>query len=1280
MISCEQIFRTRLSQESIFVVAKNNLNDGILAITKSGSLIGGMVDEANLLPSLLNCKHIPNIKQLAFAIAGRYKLPGVDNMFIEQFNTLLIGGDYAGAALIASQSPGSLIRNQETIQKFKSLPQMPNQPQPLLIYFQKLLEKGKLTKLETLELCVPVLTQGKIDFVSNWVNNNKLEMCQELGDMVARFDKNLALKIYTEGKHNQKAVQMMMEMGMQEQAMKYAEETNTPVDMSATLNTMIDVNPEGALKLAKSLWEKNKDMNVHQIADMFLRRNRIQEFTSLLFDCMRKNLPEDGIYQTKVLELNMMTAPQVVDTILNMKIWNQYNKPKIAALCEQKGLYQRALENYTDPKDIKRVLMNTHALPPEYVTEYLSNMPAETSLACMAEMLKFNRQNLQTVITVCVQGIQKFGVSNIIKMFESVGSFEGIYYFLGSILNNTTDPEIHYKYIEACAKIGQFRVVEEVIKNKRDCYDPIKVKDLLIEMKLSDPRPIIFLCDAHNQIEELTRYLYKNNMSKYIEVYLFKVCQNPQASAIVLGTLIDLECDEPYIKQILKTLRSQCPMEQIVDEFDKRNKLRVLESWLDDRVAEGVQIPAVHNALAKIKIDTNQNPQDFLANNQFYDPKVIGKFCEDRDPHLAVIAYKRSYGMCDQELIMCTNKNALYRLQAQYLVNRQSKELWKMVLSPDNPYRKQIVDQVVSSALPESKNPDEVITAVQAFMEAELTFELMSLLEKIVLHNSDFAQYKKLQNLLIITAIKSDKGRVMDYINRLDNYDGPQIAKIAIGEPYQLYEEALAIYRKKNLNLDAIEVLLDYIQNIQRATDFAEKVNQPEVWSRLGNAYLDKFMVNEAIDCYMKAKDTSQFLRVINITENEPDNEAKEGKYENLVKYLLMIREVQKDPNIDNALTFALAKLNKISELESFLSNSNSTDCQKVGDRCFKLKLYEAAKVLYTIVKNNSKIASCLVHLKQFNVAIEAAKKANTPKTWKELCMACVAAQEYKLANMAGMHIIIHPDELEDLIRHYESLGVTNEMINLLETGVGLERAHVGIFTELAVLYAKYKPERLMDHCKTYMQKLNITKVLRACERFMLWSEAVYLYSHYNEFDNAINIMIEHSPYAFQNDLYLQLIQKVSNTDLYYKSMVFYLEEQPLQLNDLLKSLTAKIDLVKCVSIMRKLGFVSLITPFLKSVQATNTREVNEALNEIYLENEDFESLRQSITQYDGFDAAALAKITEAHEFLEFRRIAAYLYRRIGKYDLSMNLSKNDEMYRDAIETAQESGKTELIE
>jgi clathrin heavy chain len=155
---------------------------------------------------------------------------------------------------------------------------------------------------------------------------------------------------------------------------------------------------------------------------------------------------------------------------------------------------------------------------------------------------------------------------------------------------------------------------------------------------------------------------------------------------------------------------------------------------------------------------------------------------------LAVIAYKRDIGTCDDEIIECTNKNSLYRIQAQYLVNRKEPGIWKKVLAHDNEHRKEIIDQVVSTALPESREPEEVITAVQAFMEAELTVELMALLEKIVLHNSEFSKYKKLQNLLIITAVKSDQNRVMDYINRLDNYDGPEMAKICLDERYQLHE------------------------------------------------------------------------------------------------------------------------------------------------------------------------------------------------------------------------------------------------------------------------------------------------------------------------------------------------------------------------------------------------------------------------------------------------------------------------------------------------------------
>lgn len=45
----------------------------------------------------------------------------------------------------------------------------------------------------------------------------------------------------------------------------------------------------------------------------------------------------------------------------------------------------------------------------------------------------------------------------------------------------------------------------------------------------------------------------------------------------------------------------------------------------------------------------------------------------------------------------------------------------------------------------------------------------------------------------------------MEYINRLDNYDAPDIANIAISN--ELFEEAFAIFRKFDVNTSAVQVI-----------------------------------------------------------------------------------------------------------------------------------------------------------------------------------------------------------------------------------------------------------------------------------------------------------------------------------------------------------------------------------------------------------------------------------------------------------------------------------------
>ena len=84
---------------------------------------------------------------------------------------------------------------------------------------------------------------------------------------------------------------------------------------------------------------------------------------------------------------------------------------------------------------------------------------------------------------------------------------------------------------------------------------------------------------------------------------------------------------------------------------------------------------------------------------------------------------------------------------------------------------------------------------------------------------------------------------------------------------------------------------------------------------------------------------------------------------------------------------------------------------------------------------------------------------------------------------MCGLHIVVHADELEDLINYYQDRGYFEELINLLEAALGLERAHMGMFTELAILYSKYKPEKMREHLELFWSRVNIPKVLRAAEQ-----------------------------------------------------------------------------------------------------------------------------------------------------------------------------------------------------
>ncbi|EON64991.1 clathrin, heavy polypeptide [Coniosporium apollinis CBS 100218] len=1261
------IFMNRISSETIFVTAPDEQSLGIVGVNRKGQVLGVSVDESTLIPYLLQN---PANAELAYKLASRGGLPGADSLYQQRFEGLLQSGEYVEAAKTAANSPRGFLRTPQTIERLKAIPQQQGQLSVILQYFGLLLDKGTLNKHETLELVRPVLAQSRKHLVDKWLNEGKLDCSEELGDLVRMHDLELALRIYERAPAPQKVVAAMAELGRFDDIIPYSVRVGYNPDFTVLLQHIVRVNPEKGAEFATAL-AKNESgplVDLDRVVDIFQSQGMIQQATAFLLDALAGNKPEQGHLQTKLLEMNLLSAPQVADAILGNEMFTYYDKARIAQLCENAGLLTRALEHTDDPTAIKRMIVQTDKIPEDWLLNYFGHLTVELSMECLNEMLRVNiRQNLQAVIRIAQKYSDLLGPTNIIELLEKYRTAEGLYYYLGAIVNVSEDRDVTFKYIEAATKMGQLNEVERICRES-NFYDPEKVKNFLKEANLTEQLPLIIVCDRFNFIHDLVLYLYKNQQFKSIEVYVQRV--NPARTPAVIGGLLDVDCDENIIRGLLQSVNpASIPIDELVSEVESRNRLKLLLPFLEASLASGNQQQAVYNALAKIYIDSNNNPEKFLKENDQYDTLIVGKYCEKRDPNLAYIAYRK--GQNDLELINVTNENAMFRAQARYLLERADLEIWEYVLSPNNIHRRSLVDQVISTAVPESQDPDKVSVAVKAFIGGDMPAELIELLEKIILEPSSFSDNATLQNLLMLTAAKSDRGRMMGYIQQLENYTPDDIAAQCI--ELGMYDEAFEIYRKHNNHVEAVNVLVEYIISIDRAQEYAERVDLPEVWSKVAKAQLDGLRVTDAIESYIRAQDPSNFNEVIEIA-------TRAGKDEDLIKFLRMARKTLREPAIDTALAFCFARMNQLAELEDFLRSTNVADVEASGDKAYEEGFHEAAKIFYSSISNWAKLATTLVHLEDYQAAVECARKANSTKVWKQVNEACIAKKEFRLAQICGLNLIVHAEELSDLVRQYERNGYFDELIALLEAGLGLERAHMGMFTELGIALSKYHPDRVMEHLRLFWSRINIPKMIRACEEAHLWPELVFLYAHYDEWDNAALAMMERAADAWEHHSFKDTIVKVANLEIYYRALNFYLQEQPSLLTDLLQALTPRIDVNRVVRMFEKSDNIPLIKPFLLSVQSQNKKAVNNAINDLLIEEEDYKTLRDSVENYDNYDAVELAQRLERHELVFFRQIAASIYRKNKRWDKSIALSKQDRLFKDAIETAAASGKSDVVE
>ena len=126
-----------------------------------------------------------------------------------------------------------------------------------MIYFSTLLETTKLNDIESIELARPVLQQGKMNLIEDWIKQDKLTMTAQLGELIKPYNPSIAIKAFEMSGDPDKVVQSLIEANQYDKIIPYCQQKGYSPDWIKILRNIIPVNPEAAVGLAKMITNRD---------------------------------------------------------------------------------------------------------------------------------------------------------------------------------------------------------------------------------------------------------------------------------------------------------------------------------------------------------------------------------------------------------------------------------------------------------------------------------------------------------------------------------------------------------------------------------------------------------------------------------------------------------------------------------------------------------------------------------------------------------------------------------------------------------------------------------------------------------------------------------------------------------------------------------------------------------------------------------------------------------------------------------------------------------------
>lgn len=85
---------------------------------------------------------------------------------------------------------------------------------------------------------------GKGQLLEKWLKEDKLECSEELGDLVAQNNINIALGVYIKAKAHLKVITTLVQVGQTKRVPSYIQKVDLKIDQTELVQLAANVNPQ----------------------------------------------------------------------------------------------------------------------------------------------------------------------------------------------------------------------------------------------------------------------------------------------------------------------------------------------------------------------------------------------------------------------------------------------------------------------------------------------------------------------------------------------------------------------------------------------------------------------------------------------------------------------------------------------------------------------------------------------------------------------------------------------------------------------------------------------------------------------------------------------------------------------------------------------------------------------------------------------------------------------------------------------------------------------------